>query len=275
MKKQIDSIYSAENMQDFSGGIMVEKRAMKETSYPLHWHSFLELELIIDGNAQMSLNGTEYKIEPGVLYFMRPTDFHEINCPGQLLYYNISISEELIDSELYYALTSGGRDLIIKPQPELFNRIITLVRQLKTELTSGDEYHSLSISNLLGLLLVCLLRALKPQSNINKKHGAPIRNALNYLNSHFRENPSLKTTAEVVGLSPSYFSMCFHKSVKKTYKQYVSDLKLVHAKKLLISGNDSVTDICYMSGFGSFSQFSREFKQKYGQSPCALRKENR
>ena len=88
---------------------------------------------------------------------------------------------------------------------------------------------------------------------------------------HFKENPTLAEVASYSGFNPNYFSQKFKETVGKTYIDYLVDLKVSYAKKLLMSSNMSITDICFSSGFTSISNFMRVFKNKYGMSPNAYR----
>ena len=91
-----------------------------------------------------------------------------------------------------------------------------------------------------------------------------------YLETHFRENPSLSDVAEYAGFNPSYFSVLFHKVTGSTYTQRLNTLRVTYAKKLLES-DMSVADICYASGFGTFSNFHNVFQKATGMSPSEYR----
>lgn len=54
----------------------------------------------------------------------------------------------------------------------------------------------------------------------------------------------------------------FRKYTGKTYSEYLTELKLDYSKKLLLTTDLSITDICFSSGFSSVSNFLKAFKQK-------------
>ena len=105
----------------------------------------------------------------------------------------------------------------------------------------------------------------------NREYGS-MQKVLMYVHHHFREDPSLEEIASVAGLNSGYFSSVFHQFTGKTYKKYITELKMNYAKKLLLSGNLSVTEICYNSGYKTLSHFLREFKKFYGETPTEKRK---
>ena len=95
---------------------------------------------------------------------------------------------------------------------------------------------------------------------------SPIPKAIAYIETHFRENPSLAEAAEQACLSPVYFSALFKKETGETYVSYLNSCKVRCAAMLLESGM-SVTEACFASGFGSLSGFLYTYKQKKGISP--------
>ena len=99
-----------------------------------------------------------------------------------------------------------------------------------------------------------------------------MKKALLYLHGHFRENPTLTEMARLFGFNTNYFSSRFHQYTGKTFKNYLNLLKLEYAKKLLLSGDLSVTEIGYAAGFTSLPNFLRCFKTHFGMSPGALRR---
>ena len=83
---------------------------------------------------------------------------------------------------------------------------------------------------------------------------------------HFAEKITLETVAAVAGYNAAYFSALFSRLTGETYIEALSRIRLGHAKSMLASGF-SVSDACFMSGFGSLSNFFTAFKKKYGVSP--------
>ena len=78
--------------------------------------------------------------------------------------------------------------------------------------------------------------------------------------------------AKISGFNMNYFSSLFHKTTGKTYKEYLNDLKLEYAKKLVLSNHLSISEICFASGFNSLPNFLKNFKAHYSTSPGSMRK---
>ena len=102
----------------------------------------------------------------------------------------------------------------------------------------------------------------------------PIQRAILYVDTHFRENPSLGDAAKVACLSPVYFGSVFKQATGETYVNYLNARKVRCAEMLLESGL-SVADACFSAGFGSLSGFLHTFKQKTGMSPESYKRMKR
>jgi AraC-like DNA-binding protein len=68
------------------------------------------------------------------------------------------------------------------------------------------------------------------------------------------------------------FCKYFKKSTKKTFITFLIELRICHAKKLLIENLCSISEICYASGFDNLSNFNRAFKSLARMTPKEYRK---
>ena len=98
-----------------------------------------------------------------------------------------------------------------------------------------------------------------------------IENSLSYINEHFAENLTLKNMAENVSLSPYYFSRVFAAETGFTPYQYLIATRLNSARFLLQSGELSVKEIAFQSGFTSESNFCYTFRKQEGMTPGTYR----
>ncbi len=96
-----------------------------------------------------------------------------------------------------------------------------------------------------------------------------------YLAANFNARISLAEAAALAELSPFYFQRLFAEAFGETPHEFVTRLRIDHAKKLLLAGNHSVTDICLDAGYESLGSFSTRFHSLTGLSPAAFRRESR
>jgi AraC-like DNA-binding protein len=96
--------------------------------------------------------------------------------------------------------------------------------------------------------------------------------ACRYVLAHFHENINRDKMAEMVNLSPGYFSNLFRQEVGMSFSDYLIQVRVENAKSLLRRFDLSVDAISKRCGFHSLAHFSRTFKDRVGMSPLKFRK---
>lgn len=258
-----------ENTANSRERLLIRKKELH--NYDLHWHDCFEIELILSGKASQVLNGKKYEMSRGVIYLLNPTDFHSVESENAVVY-NIMFSEKLLDEAVLKKILSIDKNIIFQLDEHDLKNAEFLISQMLYEFENKAEFSEFVIENLMECLFVMILR--KCEFSLEESiedENIGIRKAILYMHSRFRENPSMALVAQVAGFNKNYFSGLFHSATGKTYKEYLNALKLEHAKKLTLSSNISVTEICYASGFNSLTNFLRAFKNLYGISPAQMR----
>ena len=101
--------------------------------------------------------------------------------------------------------------------------------------------------------------------------GDAILRVRNYIDIHFRENLDRSTLASIAFITPNYLSKQFQLRVGKNLREYMNDLRIAEAKKLLLSTRKSVSEIASSVGYDNFSYFSTIFRKYTGMSPVDWR----
>jgi AraC-like DNA-binding protein len=94
-----------------------------------------------------------------------------------------------------------------------------------------------------------------------------------YSLKNFKRKIQLEEIAEVANISPNSFCRYFKSKTRKTYSQFLIELRVGHACKLLIENNQCIKRLCYESGFNNFTSFHKYFKNITGKSPLIYQKE--
>lgn len=95
------------------------------------------------------------------------------------------------------------------------------------------------------------------------------------LDDSFCERYGLNQELRQLGVSQRRMVEIFKEEYGVTPSEYVGNLRLAEAKRLLESTGNEIIDIAHSAGFGGLSSFYRFFKNRTGLSPAAYRKENR
>ncbi len=94
-----------------------------------------------------------------------------------------------------------------------------------------------------------------------------------YSLKNFKRKIQLEEIAAVANISPNSFCRYFKSRTRKTYSQFLIEIRVGQACKLLIENNLSIKQLCYESGFNNFTSFHKYFKMITGKSPLSYQKE--
>lgn len=255
----------------------IQYRSYTFTEAVLHWHTFYEFEIYLEGDGELKVNGRCYKIEPGTVSFMRTTDFQEINLRKKAKIRLVQISPELMPEELRAYFTSYSGDFVKTLNREDFDRIMRILDILEAELNIDprDKFTFKSIEHISFSLLSVLLRCFDLE---NEAGGVSVNKTiypiLSYINEHFRENITVEEIAAKFFLNSNYFCSLFRKETGSKCGDYIRNLRMNHAVRLVTLTKLSITDISGESGYNSISSFLRDFKKHFGVSPTKMRKDN-
>ena len=92
-----------------------------------------------------------------------------------------------------------------------------------------------------------------------------------YIASHYGEEVRLETLADLVGMTPVAFSRFFHQRTGRTLSDYIIEIRLGAAARMLVDSTKMVAEICYDCGFNTLSNFNRLFRKHKGCTPTAFR----
>lgn len=103
---------------------------------------------------------------------------------------------------------------------------------------------------------------------ITEADGQKLKAIFDYTLTSFTKPITLTAVASVAAMSPNAFCKYFKKRTNKTYFQYVTELRIAKASKLLRDTTEHpITAIAEASGFQTISHFNRKFKILKGMSP--------
>ncbi len=255
--------------------IYVTHRTRSE-SYPLHMHTFFEIEFFISGSAENIINGISHQIEPGSIYIYTPSVFHEIvNVTETLEYYYLGFDENM------FATCNGVVELLdnlpyvsnIPFESDNFNKLLSIFKILDDEYQNDNPRKDAFLSHTLDVFFLIIWRLMSLDNAISTKANTIASSALYYIQKNFKSQITLGDIAEYSHCSENYLSSLFHRTYNKSINSYINDLRLTYAHHiLLIEPNVSLTELCYNIGYKSYSHFSHRFKEKFGVSPKKIAK---
>ena len=246
-------------------GYLIVKKAVGNINY--HYHDFYELEFVVSGSATVIVNGNEMTLTRGGAYLLRPTDIHEFSANTKTEIYSVHFLPHFIDEKTFSAFISKNGYLTAS-----FNSVDCAIMQNLLEKLESISYNRLAdnTASLIISLMVSLLLGIG-KTALDTVEDKSVFKAIKYLAENFTLSPTLTETAKIAGLTKTYFCRKFKSVTGKTYVEFLSSLKVDFASRLITGTKTSLTEICFLSGFNSVSQFIREFKKLKGCAPSAFR----
>ena len=95
---------------------------------------------------------------------------------------------------------------------------------------------------------------------------------ISFLNENFEEKIELQEVASIANMTPNAFCRYFKKRTKKSFSQFLNEIRIRNACKLLIEGKLQIATICYQSGFNTLTNFNRQFKSFMNITPSEYMK---
>ncbi len=235
----------------------------------LHWHDYIEIELVIDGGGYQIFNGKQTPFEHGVISVFRQSDYHYFLPKDSVRILNISFNPTIISETLLRRLEAAPSRICTKLSEADYIATETLMRLVIAEYEKGS-IDTVYVAALIDCIFIKLLGLEMFQTP--SAHTLPIQQAIFYLRSHFTEDPTLESLAKMLHYHPKHFCSLFRKEVGLTYSEYLTKLKVTYAKTLLHITDLGMEHVCSSCGFGSMVNFRRVFKESTGQTPLKYRK---
>lgn len=98
-----------------------------------------------------------------------------------------------------------------------------------------------------------------------------IHKVKDYIHDHYMDDVRLDDMASIAGMSRSAFSRFFKLHTGLTLRDYLINIRLGNATRLLVDTSDSIANIGFFCGFNNLSNFNRIFKDRKGMSPSEFR----
>ncbi|MED4203590.1 response regulator transcription factor [Neobacillus mesonae] len=189
-----------------------------------------------------------------------------------------SIRQGDLTQALYYfpQLVNNQRKLEdnVKRAEEMFILAAHMLKELGIDYQRKGTFHDCQTNEALWqeakLQLTRLVQFVHSWRNSHSK-GVLVK-AKEYIDAHYHDALTLEEVAEYSELSPYYFSKIFKERLGISFIDYLTEVRIGHAKRALLNPRKSLKEICYLVGYKDPNYFSRVFKKHAGLSPSEYRK---
>ncbi len=272
-------------MSDRTQDFLIErvKRDAHYNKQCSHYHPYFEIGYVYYGTRSMTINHSLYHLERGYLVFIGQGELHK-GFPNEAKpssvelinlyfmedyltpYYNIFGKEQLssLFSNHVIAIPTGRQAFVED-----------LLQKMQYELNGVDDLSKELIKNYFCELISFLIRLQKKNLNalsLPDTNHQMIQEAVKYIYYNYAKDLSLEAVAEKFHLSKSHFSKRFKAVTGFGFKEYLVSVRLKEACQLLLTTNQSITEIAFRCGFNDSNYFGDAFRKANGISPNKYRK---
>ena len=256
---------------------------------PVHWHDELEVIYTKKGPLNLLIDGKEYTAEDGSVYFVAPGQLHLMgSAAGDVDYYTLLFplefisfqSDDSLERELFFPLRNHTLSFPCK-LPEDHDTAakasVLLDQIINANSDRIAENQKNGYQNQLGtrILLLKLVLLIAEQDLFYPSHvkntSSLQKELLSYIQQNYCFRISLHDLAGHFHMSEKYISRYFREHFQLTLSQYITYLRLSHAKHLLETTSLSITETALQSGFPNVSYIIRTFKNTFHVPPLQYR----
>ncbi len=251
------------------------------TGVGAHVHPFNEIFYLSSGECTSFIDHNIYKFGKGDLVIVPGGCLHKTVYTGKGIHERIVISfrqeitdwiKEQIGAEYLKNCMVPG---VINIPEKRRNYVDSLLDKLMFENDTPDILSTAFIKAGLVELLLFIIRCKEYEDNVIKEidvDNRKIQEVATYIFEHYTENILLEDVADKFDMNKSFLSKRFKTATGFGFKEYIINLRIQNACRLLLETNKSITDIAFECGFNDSNYFGDSFRKIKGISPRKYRK---
>lgn len=278
LSREYDIANSAFRLEDSLQGDFINVKWQKgKMSFVSHWHDAVEILLGVSNSVAVGLSGQYYELKKDEIILIGPRESHFIS--------DISLESQRIALLFEAPLVFGNK--LLSPYWDIFSLVehhsstwpadVTakmrelLVRVCREYNAKVPGWEAAVLARLMEIVELVISRVPKRDVSCPSRGDSVTLKIIQYLSERYQEDVSLESCAQALGFNNSYLSAKFKSQVGITFHQYLNNLRLNHAERLLRDGDLPVSLVAEKAGFSSPKTFYRVFHEKNGISPKQYR----
>lgn len=237
-------------------------------SFPRHMHATYVLGVILEGVEKFYCRGEMYAAPAGSIIVVNPGDVHTGFSAGntpwvyRCMYPSTDLMKSMMDQ-----LTGAGRIPRFRNPVIRDHKLFSQLKSFHIGLEGGGaglDLHDLFLASISGLILRHAKEGYEPDTvGSEPKTTQDIRE---YLHANYAKKITIADLSNISTLSPYHLIRIFKKNTGITPHQYLVNVRIQRARRLLADGED-IVEVAYKTGFSDQSHLTRTFKRIVGITP--------
>lgn len=245
--------------------VAVEKTGFQ--GFPMMFHPHIEILFALEGNIRVTVDAKERVLQPGEFCVVFPYVLHSYEDAPNARFRLIMAAPQYLSGfeDILLAAKAADSFYALDPVLELLS---------KNTVTSMAEEDPLGEKIAYGYATALVGEILKRTTltKTNSAENTALKRLVIYCNNNYTQKISVRSAAAACFISESFVSKLFSKEIGCSFSNYISALRVSHAKRMLQKTDKSITDIMYACGFQNQSSFNRVFFEQCGQTPRQFRR---
>lgn len=264
---------------------IAENKHIRADVFPLHHHRVNELFYILDGKGEVILNDVRMPVGKSDLILIKANEDHAfVDDEEDLLHlYCVYFSDSILTYqqddnsliEFVHGLAINERVISTHSNPDSYD-IPRYFRRIMFEQNNRTEESELLMRLVFTEMLIRIKRLIAFERNESLSGAGlgslspterSVLGVIRYMEKNYFRNLLLEELATMVPLGTRQFIRIFNKLTNKHFKEYMQELRINEAKRLLSTGRKEIKSVCFEVGFEDLSHFYRVFRKFTGTTP--------
>lgn len=266
--------------------LYIADRHKKEFTYPIHNHSVYELNFVENAKGVRRIVGDSREVigdydlclitSPDLEHVWEQNECHSDDIREITVQFDFSMSDETLFGRNPYASITRMMQEAKKGLSFPLQAIMKVYGMLDTLSSVKDGFYAVQqFLTILYELSRCENARTLASSSYAKvtveDDSRRILKVKNFISKNYMDELRLPELASLAGMSSSAFSRFFKLHTGRNISEYIIDLRLGYAARMLVDTAKSISEIGFDCGFNNLSNFNRIFKKKKGCSPSEFR----
>lgn len=249
--------------------------------YPSHWHPDMELSLLFEGEMEVQKDGKCIKYREGDVCLLNSREIHSIipNMENvKKKYQGITI---LIRSDFLHSMIDDFDNIYFRLEEIREKQEIAALMYRIFDLYSAQKHEGTNlqvlgyICEIINILCEKCMYRLEDIDIRQRRDWEKIRMIIEYICNNYNMPLQQQEVAQMFYFSRGYFASFFKKYTGKTFKEYLTEIRMNEGESMLLGTSESIARIAQDTGFGDERRFIETFKRYYGMTPGNYRKKNK
>ncbi len=258
---------------------------------PWHYHPEFELIYIEKSKGTLIVGDCIDNFKDGDLLFIGPNTPHVMT--NEKAYYKKNSELRAIAWVVHFKEDSFGKEFFLIPEMYRIKNFLAksfqgvrisgstkykIIQHLKTLHSSDFSQRIIILLQILQILAqsddLKYLASKNFVESFQQRSNKKLYKIYEYVSQNFQQKIELDEAARIANMSKTAFCRFFKNKTQKTFSEFLNEMRINYARKLLAEGSLTVAQIAYECGFNSPSYFNKQFKTLTGKAPLQLRGQN-